>query len=149
MISINSYKEYFNGVIKEGSEEFKIISEVYNILSSRLPSTAAEAYSRVSSLESYRAQISTMIYVISMLRDDINREYRKLYEKEFTKLSLLNRPSQAAIDAEIHSKSTEAFMLRDKLESYDRILQLLNSYIRCIDSSKSSAVEAWRDSRRV
>ena len=149
MINLNSYKQYFNGVIKEDSEEFRTISEVYNILVSRLPQTASEAFSRVSSLESYRAQLSSMIYMISMIKDDVNREYRKLYEREFTKLSLLNRPSQAAIEAEIHSKSTEAFMLRDRLESFDRVLALLNSYIRCIDSCKTSAMECWRDARRV
>lgn len=149
MISLNSYKKYFNGIITEDSEEFKTISEIYNILTMRMPSTPSEAFNRVSSLESYRAQLSTIIYMLSMIKDDLNREYRQLYEKEYTKLVLLNRPSHAAIDAEIHSKSTEAFMLRDKLESFDKIFSLLNSYLRCIDSFKTSAMEAWRDSRRI
>lgn len=149
MIKLSNYKEYFKCIIFEGTEEYKVLDEIYSIITQPLPQTAAESYSRLSVLESYRIQLCSMIFMVSTLKNQEQQEYRYKYEPEFYKGDLRGRTSQAVIEAEIHSKSPELFSLRGSIEAYDRVLSLINSYIRCIDNTRMAVLECWKDAKRL
>lgn len=148
MVDILKYKDDLVEVLGDG-DELRTLVATYQALTRQLPVTAPDSYSRLSELETYRAQLSMIIYALNKLRADVDKEYRRIYESDYTKYTGLNRPSQTAIESEIFSKRPEMVVLRNKLESYDRVITLVNSFVRCLDSLKSSVMECWRDARRL
>lgn len=148
-MSIKTVSEYLSEILPEGSHEAKVVESVKNLLYRQLPNTAAGCTNRISEIDSIRSELVSLIYQINSYYSDINKEYKFIYDKEFTRLTALGRPSQAAIDSEISSKYPELFEIKIKLEKLDNLRALLNQYIRSLDQSRNSCIENWHDIRRV
>lgn len=144
-----NFKELVGDVFAEGTEEFKIITESYDLITKTTPSISAEAKTQMILLDHSRTKLSTLYYMLSREISRQKETYRKDYDAKYTRLVKLGRPSNAAIDAEIRTTCPEYATASVKVEALEQVRELVSSYMRCIDTTKQTAVEVLRDSRRI
>lgn len=133
----------------EGSEELDVLKSTYHIITSTYPSVASEAKSQLIVLDQCRVKLSTLYYsicrTISRLRDSMESTYNASY----VRLVKLGRPSKDAIEAEIKATNPEYSGVAKKISDYEDAKNLINMYIRCVDSSKSTVTEILRNIYRI
>ena len=136
-------------VFPENSEEYRIIVESYNILNSSTPQIAAEYKNRLMILDKLRTELSSLYFMITRNINQIRNSYQRDYDAQYVRLVKIGRPSHNAIESEIRFNSPDYVTSSLKIEELDNVRNLINSYIRGIDSVKNTTVELLRDSRRI
>lgn len=144
-----NFKDLLDGVFDEGTEEYKIIEESYNLIVGNAPTIAAEMKTNMILLDHARTKLSTLYYLTCREISRCRRKYEKSYDQQYTRLVKLGRPSKDAIEAELKVTCAGYAENYQKEEDLNQIKDLISSYMRCIDSCKQSAVEMLRDSRRI
>lgn len=133
----------------EGSEELEVLESTYKIITSSYPSVASDAKSHLIVLDQCRVKLSTLYYslcrAISRLKDGMESTYNSSY----VRLVKLGRPSKDAIEAEIKATNPEYSGVAKKISDYEDVKNLVNMYIRCVDSSKSTVIEILRNIYRI
>lgn len=136
-------------ILPPTSSEYRLIMSVYKELTQPMPTTATGLETKLSALDVSRPMLCSLYSLLSIERSKCSRSYHSSYDREATKLVKLGRPSAGAIEQEIHSKDAELFSMRFKLEMYETLQSLVNSLIRCLDQTRSTCIESWRDARRT
>lgn len=143
------FEELLEGVFDEGTEEYDIIKEGYEVIIKSAPTLSGEAKTQMILLDHCRSKLSTLYYLVSKKINKYRKEYQKAYDLGYIRLVKLGRPSHAAIDAELRCTCSEYAKVYDKITQLEQVKDLINSYIRCIDNNKQTAIEILRDSRRI
>lgn len=131
------------------SEEFKIIKESYDTITTGTPTTSGEAKTNMILLDRYKAQLATIYYLLNHNISKKKKVYQATYDAQYTRLVKLGRPSNTAIQAEIRVSNPEYAGLSAEVEKLEQVKDLVNTYLKCIDNCKQTAIECLRDIRRI
>lgn len=144
-----NFKNILEGIFDEGTEEYDLVKEAYDLISKTTPSISAEAKTNMILLDHSRANLTTIYFMVCRNISKKKDSFQKSYDSQYSRLVKLGRPSNAAIEAEIRVTSPEYATASSQIEALEQVKDLISSYIRCIDSCKQTAVEILRDSRRI
>lgn len=120
--------------------EVSVLRETMRVLQQPAPDTYAAAFSRIKDLDKLRSILSNMIYMLSEKYTSRKVEYLDTYDKKYAAISKIGRLNGQTIESEIHSGDPLLRNQRLLLENFDNFKNLLASYIKNIDISKSSAM---------
>lgn len=82
------------------------------------------------------ANLSDLNYLknkIISLRYEINIDYRNEYDRRFTILTRMGRPSKQAIDSEMHCDNENLISSRNKLEKLDNLISWISNQIKLLE----------------
>lgn len=144
-----NFKEMLEGIFDPGTEEYQIIEESYQLIASTAPTIAAEAKTHLLLLDHMKIKLATLYYMLGRNISKMRVAIQSTYDASYTRLVKLGRPSNAAIETEIRATNPEYAGISRKIDDYEAIRELINNYIRCLDSSKTTTLEVLRDSRRI
>lgn len=142
-------KEILKDVFEEGTEEFEVISDCYELITKKSPAITSEARLHLTLLDRARIQLSTMYFMLCRNISSLKGICQETYDSQYTRLVKLGRPSNAAIEAEIRTNDKTYAGTVKRIEALEQVKELIISYIKCIDSNKKTATEILIDSRRV
>lgn len=120
-----------------------VIRRVNSILKEPTPSVQLQIQSRVSALDSLRVELLDLIYDVNVQNNDLEYRYKETYDREFAMLVKADRPSQQAIDSEIHAKSRAMQDMRQNLNNFDALKGLLFGYLKSLDKSRETCMSLW------
>ena len=144
-----NFKELFEGVFSEDSEELETLQMTYDLVGKSAPSIVAEYKTNMILLDKCKIKLSTMYYMLSRNISKKRETFNDTYNATYTRLVKVGRPSAAAIEAEIKSTNPMYAGISIEIERLEQVKELINLYLRCIDSCKQTATELLRDSRRI
>lgn len=143
------FEKVLEGVFDEGTEEYSIISEAYDLIVKSAPTVSGEAKTHLILLDHCRTNLATLYYMIgrniSKLRDTI----QSAYDSSYTRLVKLGRPSKDAIESEIRLTCPEYLVSYKKIRDLEEVQSLVNMYLRCVDSNKTTTLELLRNIQRI
>lgn len=143
------FNELVEGIFSEGTEEYDILNDTYNLITQSAPTVASEAKTHLLLLDHTKVKLSTLYYslcrTISKLRDQV----QSAYDSSYMRLVKLGRPSKDAIESEIRVLNPEYAKIYRKLIDYEDLKDLVNMYIKCIDSSKITTIEILKNIYRI
>lgn len=149
-VELNSGKDYIDqmlDVVKDrlslSDHEVQIVKDVNLLLREPTPTVQAGIESRVSKIDQYRNDLTNLIYMIENKETQLDYDYHKIYDVEFTRLTRAGRPSQQAIESEIHSSIEGADDRRLVLRDIENFKNLLFGYLRALKSSKETCMKKW------
>ena len=132
---VNSIINYSKSIMPLSDYEAQIIRNAISVVNHPVPSTKLLLTTDIDKMISAKGELN---YIIMKLKD-IRRSYKiphdNCYNKGFTTLTKMGRPSTESKIAEIYHTNPEMQEWRDKLSDIDNLLEFLNSYIGLIDSS--------------
>lgn len=144
-----NFEEIIGDVFSTNSEEFQIIKDTYDLIGMSAPTIAAEFKTHMILLDKYKISLSTMYYMLSRNISEKKEAFSATYNSSYVRLVKLGRPSAAAIEAEIKAGNPAYSGMTHEIEKLQQVKDLINDYLRCIDSCKQTAIEFLRDSRRI
>lgn len=144
-----NFKESLIEVFSEGTHEYEVLMNVHDLITSYSPSISAECKTQMILLDQSKIELSSLYYMVSRRISKLKASIQSSYDTQYTRLVKLGRPSNAAIEAEIRLSNSDYLSVCSKLEAMEQIKDLINSYLRCIDATKATAIELLRDSRRI
>lgn len=142
-------KDMLEGIFDENTKEYEIINECYNLITTDIPVTSAQARVHMINLDRSRTDLSTMYFMLCRNISKKKEVHQKSYDAQYARLVKLGRPSNAAIEAEIRANDPAYSGLCSEIEALEQVKELISSYIRCIDANKKTTSEILMDSRRV
>lgn len=143
------FEDTLKEVFPETSDEYKLILEASDLLASSAPSIAAECKTIMILADHIKPRLAALYFLLSREISKMKETYQASYDAQYVRLVKMGRPSNAAIEAEIRVTNTEFITLSKQIDKYEQVKELINFYLRCIDSLKQSAIEILRDSRRI
>lgn len=147
MLDIKDYAEYIDRVLPGSGRESDLIAEVYNTLTAALPTTSTQAFARLSTLESFKPQLSSLIFAITMQISDFQNSHDIEYYKLYTKWTNVGtKPSHQAIEAQIYKDNLELFSERNKIKEFQCVLDYVKSLNWDVDKAIEAVKIAWKDS---
>lgn len=147
MLDIKDYAEYIDRVLPPTGKESDLIAEVYNILTSSLPTTNTQAFARLSVLETLKPQLSSIIFALTMQINDFQNSHDISYYKVYTKwVNVGTKPSHQAIEAQIYKDDLELFSERNKIKDFQCVLEYIKSLNWEVDMAIDAVKLAWKDS---
>lgn len=145
----DSLKSMISEVFPEGSEEYETLLEVYQSTSQAIPATAAEAKVRMVIYDRLKVKLSTLLFNLSREQSRLQSTVQSTRDSQYTRLVKLGRPTKDAIEAEIRTTNPEYAGIMIKVNFYEDIKNLILTYLRCIDSQKTTALELLRNINRI
>lgn len=149
-LSFDGYDDYLEEVFRSIKAQFSlndteigIVREVNRILREPTPTVQTGIESRVSRIDSLRVEVQNLLYIVESKISDAEYDYHTVYDLEFTRLTRAGRPSQQAIESEIHSKDEVMKDKRRLLENYRDFKNLLLGYLKSLSSSKDTCMKKW------
>lgn len=136
-------------IFGEDSQEANTVYEVYDIITSSAPTTLAEAKTNLILLDHARVKLSTIYFMIDREISRIRNSIQSTYDSQYVTLVKRGRPSKDAIESEIRVLNPEYAGLAYKMEVYNSVKDLVNMYLKCIDSSRMTTIELLRNIDRV
>ena len=121
-------------------EEISIIRRVHDVLLEPTPSLQLQRNDRLSKIDTLRAELVELIYRVNVRRNDLEYKYKETYDETYTMLVKADRPTQQAIDSEIHARSATMRDARLNLANLDSLRGLLYGYRDSLDSSKKTCM---------
>ena len=142
-------KNIFKNVFDEGTEEFEILKDAYELIVSSGMVIHSEFKQTMILADASKVKLATLYYMISTQISEIRSSYEKTYNEIYIKLVKMERPSQHAIETEIKQVYPDYLVACNKIEKFEQVKELITMYIKSIDSIKQTAMEMLRDSRRI
>ena len=135
--------EKIRNSLKLSESDIKVIRDINLLLKQPTPSVQTGIESRVSTIDSMRIDLVDLIYKVDSRRADFEYNYKIIYDREFTRLTKAERPSQASIEAEIHAMSEDMSSRRLTLDNYNILKSLLFGYLKSLDLSRETCMKKW------
>ena len=132
---IDAIINYINDNVSIGDKCNDIIKECINLIHQSVPCDNAGVFSRLAHFNSVSDDLSYVILSTRKVRNNIEKELKKLKDPKFTILVRSGRPSTQAIESEIRFTMKEVADLEDKLITFDNIIDYLNHLEKCLDRS--------------
>lgn len=111
------------------------------------PESSMAAQTRVNDLENHRVWLINFVYMVTDKFNSLHDQYVREYDKEFTRISKLDRPNKQAVESEIHSSKPYLSNQRQVIENFDNFRTLLFSYLKSLEMARSSALTKWQSGR--
>ena len=119
--------------------EVEFLKELNIELRKPLPSTKLGLEERVNILDMYKLELHNILYMLENKFNEISYQYKEIYNQQHSRLVRMGRPSEVAIEAEIHlDKGLKS--QRDLLQDWEAFKNLLTSYLSTIKSCKDSCM---------
>lgn len=125
------------------SYDIDVIRKVNEKLKEPTPSVQLQIQKRVSDLDSLRVELLDLIFNVNVECNDYEYRYKETYDREFAMLVKAERPSQQAIDSEIHAKSKALQDMRLNLGNYEALKGMLFGYLKSLDKSRETCMRLW------
>lgn len=149
MLDVSRYADIIDKTLPKDSMEYNLIVESYNALMSGLPTTSAQAYAKLSTLDTLRPQLSSLIYMLSNKWYQVSMAHSLKYNKDYTKWCNSGmKPSHAAIEAQLYRDDVDLLKLKYQMDDINNILEFVKSLVKTLDQVRASVIEAWRDSKQ-
>lgn len=149
MLDITKVSDIIEEILPKGSSEYETIVQAYSELLRNLPTTSAQAHSKVSVLDTLRPQLSAIIFMLNNRWYKLSMEHSFTYNKDYTRwCNSGTKPSHAAIEAQIYRDNVDLMKLKYKLDDLDNLLEFVKSLVSSLDTTRKSVIEAWHDSNR-
>jgi len=107
-----------------------------------VPTTQLGIEDRLYLLDVLKIDLHNMLYVLEERFSSMEYEYKEKYNIEHTRLVRAGRPSEAAIDSEIHT-NTSLKSTRDLLNDWQSFKGLLTSYLSVIKACKDTCLKKF------
>ena len=120
-----------------------VIRDVNRTLKEPTPSVQLSIQSRVSKLDAMRVDLLDLIFDVGVQSSDLEYKYKERYDEAFAKLVRADRPSQQAIDSEIHAMDPAMRDMRTTLNNYELLRGLLFGYLKSLDKSRETCMKLW------
>lgn len=143
------FDQVLNGIFEPGTEEYETIVDTYDLITRNVPSIASDAKTQMILLDNTKIKLSTLYFMLCRNISQLKDAVQQTVDSQYTRLVKLGRPSNAAIEAEIRATNPEYAGISRKIGDYENVKDLISSYIKCVDSRKTTALEVLRDSRRI
>lgn len=143
--TIDKYVQDISELITTGSAEHAVLQQVNKVLAMPTPTTQSDARNRISSLDTLRLELVNLNYFLARSITASRKEFDKVYAKEFSKYTLMGRPNQTAVDSEVMSRTPGLLDLKYKIENYTNFKELVSSYIRTLDQTRSTCISGYHD----
>ena len=140
---VEALLDNIRGYLSLTDHEVGILRETNRILREPTPTTQLGLENRVSVLDQCRTDLVNLLYMIEDRLSRVEFSYRNVYDPEFTRLTRAGRPSQQAIDSEIHSTIEKMSEWRDTINHYEFARNLLLGYLKSISASKETCMKKW------
>lgn len=137
---INEVLDKIQSSVSITDYEKTLIKEVVMVMNKPLPTTRLGAQTRLNELDTCRLKLTNLTFSISEKAIVASDEYRKVYEPEFVRLTRAGRPSQSAIESEMHL-NLAIFDKRTVVNNYETVKSLLYGYIKTLDQIKQSVMK--------
>lgn len=149
MINSFDFKVVLDNIFSEDTHEYEIIKEAHDIITNNAPTISSEMKTQMILIDRCRTELSTLYFMLNRSIAKLEESYRSTYDKQYTRLVKLGRPSGAAIEAELRSSLPDYVVASEKINTLNSVKDLVSSYMRCLDSRKQTITEIFRDSRRI
>ena len=143
------FNDLLQDVFDEGTEEYNIIKDTYDLITDNVPSIAAECKTNLILLDNCRVKLATLYY---QLGRSISRAYegvQQTHDQMYMRLVKLGRPSKEAIESEIRATNPEYSGVSKKVSLLEEVRNLVSMYMRCVDSRKQTTTELLRNINRI
>ena len=114
--------------------DIDVIRNVNQTLKEPTPSVQLSIQNRVSKLDAMRVDLLDLIFDVGVQSSDLDT---------FAKLVRADRPSQQAIDSEIHAMDPGMRDMRMTLNNYELLRSLLFGYLKSLDKSRETCMKLW------
>ena len=123
--------------------DIEVIRSVNQTLKEPTPSVQLGIQNRVSKLDAMRMDLLDLIFDVGVQKNDLEYKYKERYDDTFAKLVRADRPSQQAIDSEIHAMDPAMRDMRMTLNNYELLRSLLFGYLKSLDKSRETCMKLW------
>lgn len=142
-------KELLDGVFNEGTEEYELIVDTYNLIVQSAPTIASEAKTHLLLLDHNKIKLATLYYSLNRRIMELQDSVQQTHDASYMRLVKLGRPSKEAIESEIRATNPEYAGVSRQINMYESVRDLISNYMRCIDSSRMTTTEILRNIYRV
>lgn len=119
--------------INLGNAEVKIISECLNIIREVSPIDGPLIFSKMERVISLSDDLAWIISILNSMRNNVRRDIMKVKDPKYVSLVRQNRPSSAAIEAEIRISSKDIIELETKEDNISIVIDYLNNVQKSLD----------------
>lgn len=123
----DSFVELLEGEISD--YELSIISKSIRNPMVRTFTTSAAMTERIQEILSNLSELNYLRSKLIQKRYRLSISYRAAFDKQYTLLTRIGRPSRAAIESEIFSTDESLFNQKLKLEEFDNMIEYLQTQI--------------------
>lgn len=132
---IESVRNNFKETLDISDYELGMISNSIKLIFTRAFTSSAVITEQIQIMLEALSNLNYLRSKLVSARYKVDTKHRVLYDKEFTVLTKMGRPSKQAIDSEIYYSNKEIFDLREKLEAYNNLLEYLDTQIKLLEST--------------
>lgn len=120
-----------NNLLSE--QEINIIKTCTNDIREMTPTDKPLVFRKSEKVTDDSQKLSWLIYSIKVKLSDITSNYKRVKDPEYTMLVRQQRPSGAAIEAELRFRNDTLYEIEKKIETIDNIIAYLNHLQLSID----------------
>ncbi|WJZ23538.1 hypothetical protein LIS04_110 [Listeria phage LIS04] len=129
-------------------DELAIIRQVNTQVSKAYPTGRTQCQERLSSLDTLRGRLNTLILLIKDSRFKKKRTYQSRHDGEYVRLSRIGRPNAQAINSEIRSNDPDLAKAEIDLDRLKHIIEYLDKLLWDMDKVRGDLLERAGDSSR-
>lgn len=130
---VNEIYSYLSEVIDIGESGKTVIRESLSSIKQISPIDGALLFSKMERIISLSDDLSYIVSSINRKRNSLESEIKSIKDPKYVALVRQNRPSSAAIEAEIRITVKDISTLEDKLKILDNVLVYLDSIQKSMD----------------
>ena len=140
---VKSATNLFKEVVELTDYESKMIDNAIRYSRSVVASTKLQLTESIDILLRIKSDLSYLRLKLNDKRRSVRVPYRNEYDKQFTMLTKMNRPSRQSIESEMHYMSESMRSARDTVDKFDNLVEYINTLSEIIDR-KISNMESRR-----
>lgn len=130
---IENIREYLKDIIDIGKSE-SIIINCLNSIREISPIDAPVAFAKMERITNLSDDLAWIISILNRRNNEMKRSVQKLKDPKYVALVRQNRPSSAAIEAEIRLTNKEVVEFEDKISRLENVIEYLNHIQKSLDS---------------
>lgn len=130
---IENIREYLKGIVEIGESE-SIIVNCLNSIREISPIDAPVAFAKMERITNLSDDLAWIISILNRKNNELKRSVQKLKDPKYVALVRQNRPSSAAIEAEIRLTNKDIVEFEDKISRLENVLEYLNHIQKSLDN---------------
>lgn len=149
-IELNSGSDYIDSVLgtvkdtlKLSDGDIDILRRANKLLLEPTPTVQVMIEARVDSIDRLCVELRNLLYILENKIGNLDYEYKTIYDEQFTNLVRKGRPSQQAIESEIHSSNEFMMQRRQLLTNFEYLKNLITGYLRSLKDCKETCIRKW------
>lgn len=142
-------KNLLSEIFGPESQEVDTLVDAYNLIVKTAPTVSSEAKTHLLLLDHSRTKLASLYYMITRVISKKWNSMQSTYDETYVQLVRRGRPSKDAIEAEIRQLNPEYSGIAYQVSQLEEVKELINMYLRCIDSNKTTTLEILRNINRI